>query len=221
MSALAPSRIVLLGAPGAGKGTVAKVIKSELGLAHLSTGDMLRSAVKEGTPVGTQAKTFMDRGALVPDDVMVALIEERVSDADCKGTKGDVQFLLDGFPRTLPQADALADRGLGPHKVIYLNVPKEVVVARLSGRRTCLGCGTPYHIEHRPPQKAGVCDVCASELVHRSDDHETPIRKRLDAYQQMTAPLVGHYQDVLETIDGNQPPEVVANSVLYAIGASS
>ena len=221
MTSIGPTRIILLGAPGAGKGTVAKVIMSELGLAHLSTGDMLRSAVKAGTPVGAEAKTYMDRGALVPDDVMVNLIAERVNESDCKNDAGDVQFLLDGFPRTLPQADALAERGLGPHKVIYLNVPNEVVVARLSGRRTCSSCGTPYHVAHRPPQREGVCDVCGGEVVHRSDDHEGTIRKRLDAYQQMTAPLVGHYEEVLETIDGDQSPTVVANSVLRAIGASS
>ena len=221
MTSTGPTRIILLGAPGAGKGTVAKVIKSELGLAHLSTGDMLRSAVKAGTPVGAEAKTYMDRGALVPDDVMVNLIAERVTESDCKNSAGDVQFLLDGFPRTLPQADALAERGLGPHKVIYLNVPSEVVVARLSGRRTCSSCGTPYHVSHRPPQREGVCDGCGGEVVHRSDDHEGTIRKRLDAYQQMTAPLVGHYEEVLETIDGDQSPTVVANSVLRAIGASS
>ena len=221
MTSTGPTRIILLGAPGAGKGTVAKVIKSELGLAHLSTGDMLRSAVKAGTPVGAEAKTYMDRGALVPDDVMVNLIAERVNESDCKNGAGDVQFLLDGFPRTLPQADALAERGLGPHKVIYLNVPNEVVVARLSGRRTCSSCGTPYHVSHRPPQREGVCDACGGEVVHRSDDHEGTIRKRLDAYQQMTAPLVGHYEEVLETIDGDQSPTVVANSVLRAIGASN
>ncbi|MCO4760758.1 MAG: nucleoside monophosphate kinase [Myxococcales bacterium] len=213
--------MILLGAPGAGKGTVAKGLVDHLKVTHLSTGDMLRAAVAAGTEVGLHAKTFMDRGALVPDDVMVALIAERVSQDDCKSEDGTVRFLLDGFPRTLPQADALDDRGLGPDAVIHLDVANEVVVGRLTGRRSCPGCGAPYHVEFKQPKVAGICDICDTALVHRADDREEPIRKRLATYSAQTSPLVERYSAELITIDGDNAPSAVLNAVLERVSAGS
>ncbi len=220
MSSSSPNRMILLGAPGAGKGTVAKGLVDHLQVTHLSTGDMLRAAIKAGTEVGMLAKTFMDRGALVPDDVMVALIAERVGQDDCKAADGSAKFLLDGFPRTLPQADALDDRGLGPDAVIYLKVDVDVIVERLTGRRSCPGCGAPYHVTFRRPKVDGICDICETALVHRSDDQEGPIRKRLDAYNGQTAPLVDRYRAQLVAIDGNQSPSDVLKDVLVAVSAA-
>ncbi len=220
MSTSSPNRMILLGAPGAGKGTVAKGLVAHLTVTHLSTGDMLRAAVKAGTEVGLHAKTFMDRGALVPDEVMVSLIAERVTQADCQGDDGNVKFLLDGFPRTLPQADALDDRDLGPDAVIYLDVDIDVIVGRLTGRRSCPGCGAPYHVEFKLPKVDGICDICQTALVHRSDDQEGPIRKRLDAYSAQTAPLVERYAEQLITINGNQSPSDVLRDVLAAVAAN-
>lgn len=214
------NRLILLGAPGAGKGTVAKGLVAELAVMHLSTGDMLRAAVKAASDVGVLAKTFMDRGALVPDDVMVALIAERVSQADCLDADGETRFLLDGFPRTLPQADALDDRGLGPDAVIYLDVDVDVIVERLVGRRSCPNCGAPYHVTFKRPKVDGVCDICQTALVHRADDQEGPIRKRLDAYTAQTAPLVQRYAAELITIDGNQSPKDVLQAVLDAVSSA-
>lgn len=220
MSTSSPHRLILLGAPGAGKGTVAKGLVEHLGVTHLSTGDMLRAAVKAGTEVGTLAATYMNRGALVPDDVMVALIAERVAQDDCTDAAGVTRFLLDGFPRTLPQADALDDRGLGPDAVIYLDVDVDVIVERLVGRRSCPSCGAPYHITFKRPKVDGVCDICQTALVHRPDDQEGPIRKRLEAYSVQTAPLVQRYAAELITIDGNQAPKDVLKAVLAAVSSA-
>ncbi|MBM4341963.1 MAG: nucleoside monophosphate kinase [Deltaproteobacteria bacterium] len=210
-------KIILVGAPGAGKGTVAKGLVDRFGLTHLSTGDMLRAAVAAGSQVGLLAKTFMDRGALVPDDVMVKLISERVQQPDCRNTDGSPRFLLDGFPRTLPQADALAAEGLAPDLVLFIDVPNESVVRRLSGRRTCPACGNVHHVEFAPPLKDGVCDRCGGTLVHRSDDHDATIRKRLDAFAAQTAPLVQRYGTVIEKVDGNQPPEIVLKAAVAVL----
>ena len=220
VSSSTPNRLILLGAPGAGKGTVAKGLVAHLGVTHLSTGDMLRAAVKAGTEVGKLAAAYMDRGALVPDDVMVSLIAERVGQGDCRTAGGETRFLLDGFPRTLPQADALDDRGLGPDAVIYLDVDLEVIVARLVGRRSCPNCGAPYHVTFKQPKVDGVCDICQTALVHRADDQEGPIRKRLDAYTAQTAPLVQRYAAELITIDGNQSPKDVLQAVLDAVSSA-
>ena len=208
------NRIILLGAPGAGKGTVAKALVDRFAVMHLSTGDMLRAAVAAGTDVGKLAQTFMSAGALVPDEVIVRLLAERVKEPDCLGADGTTRFLLDGFPRTLPQADALDAAGLAPELVIYLQVEDEVIVRRLSGRRTCPACGNPHHVEFAIPKVAGHCDRCGTELVHRPDDFEAPIRRRLEAFAAQTGPLVGRYANVLETIDGNQAPDAVLRSVL-------
>lgn len=212
-------KIILVGAPGAGKGTVAKGLVDRFGLTHLSTGDMLRAAVAAGTQVGILAKTFMDKGALVPDDVMVQLIQERVQAADCRSADGAPRFMLDGFPRTLPQADALQSQGLAPDLVIFLDVPAEAIVRRLSGRRTCPACGNVHHVEFAPPTIAGKCDRCGAELVHRSDDHEATIRKRLDAFTVQTSPLVQRYGAVMEKVDGNQAPQAVLKAVVAVMRA--
>lgn len=211
------NRIMLLGAPGAGKGTVAKALVDRYGLTHLSTGDMLRAAVAEGTELGKLAKGFMDAGNLVPDEVMVGLIRERVQKPDCRLADGTPRFLLDGFPRTLPQADALDREGLAPELVLNLEVPDDLIVRRLSGRRSCPGCGTPYHVEYAPPTVDGVCDRCGTALVHRPDDHEGPIRRRLEAFAAQTGPLVMRYGTVLERIDGAQAPEAVLREVVAVL----
>ncbi len=213
------NRIILLGAPGAGKGTVAKALVDLFGLSHLSTGDMLRAAVAAGTPLGVQAKSFMDAGALVPDELMVGLIADRVQQPDCKSPSGVVRFLLDGFPRTLPQADALDAGQLGPDLVVYLAVDDAIIVDRLCGRRTCPGCGSPFHIHFAPPKVDGICDRCGTALVHRSDDQEAAIRKRLEAFHRQTGPLVGRYAACLVTIDGAQAPADVLAQVVRTLRA--
>ncbi|MEY3013825.1 MAG: hypothetical protein RIT45_2560 [Pseudomonadota bacterium] len=211
------NRLMLLGAPGAGKGTVAKGLVQRLGYTHLSTGDMLRAAVVAGTETGKLAKGFMEAGQLVPDDVIIRLIDDRTAEADCKAAGGAARFMLDGFPRTLPQADALDASGLGPECVVYLAVDDEVIVGRLTGRRSCPGCGAPYHIEFQPPKVEGVCDACGTALVHRADDHEGPIRQRLEAYANLTAPLVERYADRLVKIDGTQAPATVLEAAVTAV----
>lgn len=210
----ATNRLILLGAPGAGKGTVAKALVDHYGVVHLSTGDMLRAAVKEGSELGKLAQGYMSQGALVPDDVMVGLIAERVQQPDCHGDDGKVRFLLDGFPRTMPQADALDARGLGPDVVVYLQVSDDMIVERLTGRRTCPACGNPHHIRFAPPKVEGRCDRCATELVHRPDDREDAIRNRLAVFHAQTDPLVPRYAAVLATIDGARSPAEVAAAVV-------
>jgi adenylate kinase len=211
------NRIVLLGVPGAGKGTVAKALVDRFSLPHLSTGDMLRAAVAQGTALGKLAQGFMSQGALVPDDVMVKLIAERVQQPDCRLQDGTPRFLLDGFPRTLPQADALDREGLAPDLVVYLDVPDAAIVRRLTGRRSCPKCGTPYHIEFAPPLEGNVCDKDGTELVHRADDQEGPIRTRLSTYHAQTNPLVDRYSALIAKVDGNQPPEAVQKNVVTAL----
>lgn len=213
----AAKRIILLGAPGAGKGTVAKELVDRFGLAHLSTGDMLRAAVAAGTPLGLEAKGYMNAGQLVPDALMVGLIAERVKEPDCLSAEGRPRFMLDGFPRTDPQADALDASGLGPDLVIYLQVPDDIIVERLCGRRTCPGCGSPYHVRFAPPKVEGVCDRCGEALVHRPDDQEAKIRIRLAAFHEQTVILVTRYAAVMATIDGAQAPAAVLAQVLAAL----
>ncbi|MBI5609241.1 MAG: nucleoside monophosphate kinase [Deltaproteobacteria bacterium] len=207
-------KIILVGPPGAGKGTVAKSLVDRYGLCHLSTGDMLRAAAAAGTEVGLLAKSFMDKGALVPDSVMVSLIEERVQQPDCRTADGSPAFMLDGFPRTLPQADALQARGLAPDLVVFIDVPGDAIVRRLSGRRTCPACGNVHHVEFAPPKADGICDRCGGALVHRSDDHEATIRKRLDAFELQTSPLVQRYGAMIERVDGTQRPDEVMRAVV-------
>ena len=208
------SRAVFLGAPGAGKGTQAKQVAESAKLAHISTGDMLRQEVAVGTALGTQAKTFMDAGKLVPDDVIIGMVRTRIQLPDAKSA-----WILDGFPRTLPQAEAL-DRNLSKESavshVIYFAVPEQVLFGRLTGRRTCSKCGAIWHLETKPTRQAGVCDLCGGATVQRSDDHPDKIAKRLEEYKTLTAPLLAYYRErkILREIDANRSPAVVFQELL-------
>lgn len=186
-------RIILLGPPGAGKGTQAKLLIERLQVPQISTGDMLRAAVKDGTPLGRQAKAFMDRGALVPDDVIIGLVRERLQNPDC--TRG---YILDGFPRTVAQAEALEktleDLRLSLDHVLCLDVPSEDLVVRIAGRRTCRQCGAMSHVRFSPTRRDGVCDACGGETYQRDDDREDTVRRRLAVYAEQTAPLVRFYE---------------------------
>ncbi len=206
-------RLMLLGAPGAGKGTQAKRLVALKGIPQISTGDMLRAAVSQETEMGLRAKSFMDTGGLVPDDVVIGIVRERLASDDCQ--KG---FILDGFPRTVPQAKAL-DTFAALEAVINIVVPEELVVQRLSGRRTCKACGAIFHVVNSPPSVSGVCDTCGDELYQRSDDNEASIRARLGEYREKTAPLESYYgtQGVLREIDGTGDPNDVASRVQKAL----
>lgn len=214
MATALKARSVFLGAPGAGKGTQAKKVAEAAALAHISTGDMLRAEVQSGSKLGLQAKTFMDAGKLVPDDVIIGMVQERIAKPDAKSA-----WILDGFPRTLPQAEALDRSLIGANAlthVIYFAVPEAVLVGRLAGRRTCSKCGAIWHVEHQPTKRPGVCDACGGELVQRSDDRPEAIGKRLEVYRVQTAPLLAYYRirNVLREIDANRPPAVVYQELL-------
>ncbi|WP_341706466.1 adenylate kinase [Halopseudomonas sp.] len=182
-------RVILLGAPGAGKGTQAQFICERFGIPQISTGDMLRAAVKAGTELGKQVKEVMDNGGLVSDDLIIGLIKERITQDDC--AKG---FLFDGFPRTIPQAEALVEAGIDIDRVLEIAVADEEIVARLSGRRVHPGSGRVYHVEHNPPKVVGKDDVTGEDLIQRDDDKEETVRKRLEVYHTQTKPLVDFYQ---------------------------
>jgi adenylate kinase len=196
--------VILFGPPGAGKGTQAQFIVERFGIPQISTGDMLRAAVKAQTPLGLAAKSIMDAGGLVSDEIVLGLVKERISEPDC-----GAGFILDGFPRTTPQADALIALlfGLGKHidHVISLEVESAEIIQRLSGRRTCPACGKGYHVEYDAPAVAGVCDVCGDSLVQRDDDREETVKNRLDVYRQQTSPLKSYFEQcgLLRCIDGN------------------
>jgi adenylate kinase len=185
--------IILLGPPGAGKGTQAKRLIERYGIPQISTGDMLRAALKEGTPLGLEAKTYMDKGALVPDSVVIGLVKERIQKSDC--AKG---YMLDGFPRNVSQAEALDTMlsGLSQNvdDVISIEVPNEELLGRLTGRRTCRSCGAGFHVMFDPPKKQGVCDKCNGELYQRDDDNEATVKSRLEVYDKQTKPLIDYYQ---------------------------
>jgi len=212
-------RLILLGPPGAGKGTQAKLLTGRLGIPQVSTGDILRQAVAHGTELGREAKSFMDRGALVPDEVVIGIIEERLRKPDC--ARG---YILDGFPRTLPQAEALARALTSLHasmdRVLSVEVPEEDLVKRLTGRRVCRGCGNMYHVDTGPPRKAGCCDTCGDSLYQRDDDKEETIRHRLRVYKEQTQPLVAYYEGLglLERIDGQGTVEEISQRVHRALG---
>ncbi|MDX1592670.1 MAG: adenylate kinase [Gammaproteobacteria bacterium] len=196
-------KIILLGPPGAGKGTQANYIKNKYGIPQISTGDMLRAAVKEGTPLGKQAKEVMDAGGLVSDDIIMGLIRERIAQDDC--AEG---FLLDGFPRTLAQAEALREQGVTIDAVVEIDVEDEEIVRRMSGRRVHLASGRTYHVEFNPPKKEGVDDVTGEPLVQREDDHEETVRKRLAIYHDQTKPLVDYYTEWSKSGDEDAPKYV-------------
>lgn len=182
-------RLILLGGPGAGKGTQANYLKERYQIPQISTGDMLRAAVKAGTQLGKEAKGYMDAGGLVPDGVIIGLVKERIAEPDCG--KG---FLFDGFPRTIPQADAMKDAGVPIDAVVDIAVPDDEIIVRMSGRRAHLASGRTYHVVFNPPEKEGVDDVTGEPLVQRDDDKEETVRKRLDVYHQQTAPLIDYYK---------------------------
>ena len=212
-------KIVMLGPPGAGKGTQADVLSEELGILHISTGDMFRRAVKDETAMGLEAKRYMDSGALVPDEVTIGIVRERIAMDDC--AKG---FILDGFPRTVYQAEALDDILMGwkasLDAVICISVDTETLIGRLSGRRTCKNCGALYHVSYNPPKAEGACDKCGGELFQRDDDREETVRRRLEVYGEQTLPLVDHYQEkgLLVDIRGNQDKDKVTEDILAALG---
>lgn len=212
-------KIIMLGAPGAGKGTQAKMIADKYGVPHISTGDIFRANIKNGTELGMEAKKYMDQGLLVPDELTVRILLDRVAQDDCKNG-----YVLDGFPRTIPQAEVLDSelRKLGDHidYAINVDVPDENIVKRMSGRRACLTCGATYHIEHVPPKKEGICDVCGSELVLRDDDKPETVKNRLNVYHEQTQPLIDFYTEkgVLKTVDGTVPMEEVFAAITAILG---
>lgn len=183
-------RLILLGAPGAGKGTQAAFLRERFGIPQISTGDMLRAAVKAGTPLGLQAKQVMDAGGLMPDDIIIGLVKDRLQQADCANG-----YLFDGFPRTIPQAEAMKEAGVGIDYVVEVDVPEEEIIERMSGRRVHLASGRTYHEKHNPPKVAGIDDETGEPLVLRDDDREETVRKRLEVYREQTRPLVDYYQD--------------------------
>jgi adenylate kinase len=206
-------RIILLGAPGAGKGTQAQFLMAKFGIPQISTGDMLRAAIKAGTELGKKAKEVMDAGQLVSDELIIGLVKERIAQEDCKAG-----FLLDGFPRTIPQADAMKENGVDVDSVIEFDVPDEVIVERMGGRRVHAGSGRVYHIVYNPPKVEGKDDETGEDLSIRPDDEEETVRKRLGIYHEQTKPLVDYYKKEADsgncsyiTIDGTQPVEEVSN----------
>lgn len=210
--------ILLMGPPGAGKGTQAANLVKEFGIPHISTGDMFRAAVKEGTELGLQAKACMDAGKLVPDEVTIGIVKERLAKPDCK--KG---FILDGFPRTVEQADALTgilkELGLSLTAAINITVPAADLIERAVGRRICKSCGATYHVKFNPSKKAGVCDTCAGDLYQRADDSEETMKNRLSVYEAQTKPLIAYYEKagVYKEIDGRQPIDDVKAAMIAAL----
>lgn len=196
-------RVILLGAPGAGKGTQAQFIMQKFGIPQISTGDMLRAAVKAGTPLGLEAKKVMDNGGLVSDDIIIGLVKERIAEPDCSNG-----FLFDGFPRTIPQAQALVDAGVGIDYVVELDVPDEEIIVRVTGRRVHPDSGRVYHLQYNPPKEEGKDDVTGEALIQRDDDTEETVRKRLEVYQSQTRPLVDFYQQQADSGDESAPKYV-------------
>ena len=206
--------IILLGAPGAGKGTQAEKICEILNIPTISTGNIIRAALKNGTEMGLKAKSFMDAGKLVPDEVVIGIIQERLAESDCKNG-----FILDGFPRTIPQAEALDAMGVEINKVIDIEVSDEDIVKRMSGRRVCEKCGASYHIEYKKPNVEGVCDRCAGTLVQRKDDHPDTVNARLEVYHKETEPLKDYYanQGKLSIVEGQATIEDTTALILKAV----
>ena len=206
--------IILLGAPGSGKGTQAELLSKELNIPTISTGNMIRKQLKSGTELGKRLESYMSEGKLVPDEVIVEVVKERVQHDDCKNG-----FILDGFPRTIPQAEARDKMKVKVHKVIDIDVPDEAIIKRMSGRRVCLDCGATYHLETKKPKVEGVCDQCSSTLSQRKDDNQETVLARLEEYHKQTEPLKGYYttKGNLSSVDGNQPLEKVFVCVLKVV----
>ncbi len=215
----AEMKIIMLGAPGAGKGTQAKMIAEKYGIPHVSTGDIFRANIKGGTELGMEAKKYMDQGLLVPDELTVKILLDRVAQPDCKNG-----YVLDGFPRTIPQAEvlekALEEQGERIDFAINVDVPDENIVKRMSGRRACLKCGATYHLEHIPPKKEGICDACGTELVLRDDDKPETVLNRLKVYHDQTQPLIDFYtaKGVLRSVDGTRQMQDVFAAIVEILG---
>ena len=212
-------KIVMLGAPGAGKGTQAKMIAAKYGVPHISTGDIFRANIKNGTELGAKAKEYMDKGLLVPDELVVDLVINRFKADDC--AKG---YILDGFPRTIPQAEAL-DKALSAigdsvDYAINVEVPDENIIERMSGRRACVGCGATYHIQFNPTKVEGICDACGEKLILRDDDKPETVKNRLSVYHEQTQPLIEYYsgKGVLKEVDGTQPMDDVFAAIVKILG---
>lgn len=212
-------KIIMLGAPGAGKGTQAKMIAEKCGIPHISTGDIFRANIKNGTELGAKAKEYMDKGLLVPDELVCDLVVDRIQQADCE--KG---YILDGFPRTIPQAEALEnDLNAIEQKLDYaidIDVPDENIINRMSGRRACVGCGATYHVLFNPTKVEGKCDVCGESLILRDDDKPETVKKRLDVYHTQTQPLIDFYTErkVLVEVDGTQSMDKVFDDIMKILG---
>ena len=203
-------KLILLGAPGAGKGTQAEIIASKLSIPTISTGNILREAIRNGTKTGLEAKRYMDEGKLVPDDVIIGIVADRVAQPDCAGG-----YILDGMPRTIPQAQALEDRGIHFDHVISIEIADEVIEKRMTGRRVCSNCGASYHVVANPPKAEGVCDSCGGALTIRKDDAPETVRNRLSVFHKETEPLKEFYQKLgkLQLVDGNQPIEKATSAI--------
>lgn len=208
-------RLILLGAPGAGKGTQAERIAAQLNIPTISTGNILREAIKNGTPIGLQAKGLIDQGKLVPDDVIIGIVRERLAKADCANG-----YILDGVPRTIPQAQALLEQGVEIDRVVSIEIADEVIEGRMTGRRVCGTCGASYHIVANPPKTEGICNSCGSELMIRKDDKPETVRHRLAVYHEETEALKGFYENLgkLRLVNGDQPIEAATRDILAALG---
>ncbi|HAH17427.1 MULTISPECIES: adenylate kinase [Eubacterium] len=212
-------KIIMLGAPGAGKGTQAKMLADKYQIPHISTGDIFRANIKNGTELGNKAKEFMDKGLLVPDELVVDLVIDRFKEDDCK--KG---YILDGFPRTIPQAEALdkalSDIGDSVDFAVNVEVPDENIITRMGGRRACVGCGATYHVQFNPTKVEGVCDRCGKELILRDDDKPETVKKRLDVYHEQTQPLIDYYTNkgIIKEVDGTQDMNKVFDDIVDILG---
>ena len=213
-------KLLIMGRPGAGKGTQAVNIKDYYNIPHISTGDMFRAAMKNETKLGLTAKGYMEKGLLVPDEVTIGIVQERLLEDDCKNG-----FLLDGFPRTIAQAEALEEflkaNGIALDAVLDVNVPAEILIRRMVGRRVCKGCGATYHVEFNAPKQEGICDNCGTPLIQRADDTEATAKNRLEVYDSQTAPLLEFYskQGILKTVDGDQALDKVFEDIKAVLGA--
>ena len=208
-------KLILLGAPGAGKGTQAEILSARLSIPTISTGNILRAAIKEGTPTGLEAKSYMDAGRLVPDSVIIGIVAERLGQPDCAGG-----FILDGVPRTIGQAEALDAAGVAFDKVLSIEISDGEIEERMSGRRVCQGCGAPYHVKAKPPKQEGVCDSCGGQLVQREDDKAETVRKRLEIYHADTEPLKGFYEGkgILVPVANQDTIEGTSKAITEALG---
>ena len=208
-------RLILLGAPGAGKGTQAEILSKELNIPRISTGNILRAAMKNGTPVGLKAKSYVEAGQLVPDDVIIGIIEERLAQPDCSNG-----YILDGVPRTIPQAQAMEESGIGIDWAVSIEIADEVIVERMSGRRTCKNCSQTFHIVNNPPKQEGICDFCGGELTIRKDDAPETVRTRLEVFHKETEPLKDFYAErgKLKTVDNQPSIEATTAAIREALG---